>query len=92
MKESGNVRVIEGEEVRRNDLIEYFSMRVRSAFLVPEGMMAIEVPQDEDLSGGGKNGGRKGVNFAICHRRANGGSINITKREQELFSEILTPT
>ena len=26
--------------------------------------MAIEVPQNEEISGGGKNGGRKGVCFA----------------------------
>ena len=31
----------------------------------PEGMMAIEVPQNEEISGGGKNGGRKGVGSAI---------------------------
>ena len=35
--------------------------------------MAIEVPQNDKISGGGKNGGRKEVGFAI-HRRANGGS------------------
>ena len=29
--------------------------------------MAIEVPQNEKISGGGKNGGREGVGFAFCH-------------------------
>ena len=38
--------------------------------------MAIEVPQNKEISGGGKDGGRKEIGFAIC-RRANRGSINI---------------
>ena len=43
--------------------------------------MAIEVPQNEEISGGVKNGGRKGVGSAsaIRQRRANGGSANIKK-------------
>ena len=28
--------------------------------------MAIEVAQNEEISGGGKDGGRKGVSSAIC--------------------------
>ena len=43
--------------------------------------MAIEVPQNEEISGGRKNRGRKGVGSAI-RRRANGGSVYIKKREQ----------
>ena len=43
--------------------------------------MAIEVPQNEEVSGGGKNRGRKRVGSAICHRRANRGGIHIKKRE-----------
>ena len=39
--------------------------------------MAIEVPQNKEISGGGKYGGRKGVSFAIHRRRANRGSMNI---------------
>ena len=39
--------------------------------------MAIEVPQNEEISGGGKNGERKGVGSAISWRRANRGSVNI---------------
>ena len=39
--------------------------------------MAVEVFQNEEVSGGGKDGGRKGVGSAICWRRANRGSINI---------------
>ena len=44
--------------------------------------MAIEVPQNEKISGGGKNGGRKGVGFAICWGLANRRSEHIKKREQ----------
>ena len=44
--------------------------------------MAVEVPQNEEISGGGKNGGRKGVGSAICRIRANKGSINIKERER----------
>ena len=35
--------------------------------------MAIEVPQNEEISGGGNNGGRKEVSSAICRREANRG-------------------
>ena len=41
--------------------------------------MAIEIPQNEEIFGGGKNGGRNQVGSAICQRRANRGSINIRK-------------
>ena len=45
-------------------------------------MIAIEVPQYEEISGGGKNGGRKGVGSAIRRRRANWGRVNIKKRKR----------
>ena len=41
--------------------------------------MAIEFPQNKKISGGGKNGGRKEIGFAIFRRRANRGTINIEK-------------
>ena len=41
--------------------------------------MAIEVPQNEEISGGGENGAGKGVSSAIRWRRANRGSIHIKK-------------
>ena len=44
--------------------------------------MAIEVPQNEKISGGGKDGGRKGVGSAIRRRGANRGSISIKGRER----------
>ena len=44
--------------------------------------MAIEAPQNEEISGGGKNGGRKGVSSAIRRGRANRGGIHIKKLER----------
>ena len=41
--------------------------------------MAIEVPKNEEISGGGKNGGRKVVGSAICCEGANRVSIHIKK-------------
>ena len=41
--------------------------------------MAIEVPQNEKISGEGKNGGRKGVGSAIRRRRANRKGVHIKK-------------
>ena len=41
--------------------------------------MAIEVPQNEEISGVGKNGGRKGVGSAILWGKANRGSVHIKK-------------
>ena len=46
--------------------------------------MAIKVPQNEEISGGGKDEGRKGVGSidTIRQRKANKGSINIKERER----------
>ena len=44
--------------------------------------MAIKVPQNEKISGGGKNGGRKGVGSAIRWGGANKGGVHIKKRER----------
>ena len=41
--------------------------------------MAIEVLQNEEISGGGKNGGRKGVSSAVHWSGANRGGIHIKK-------------
>ena len=55
--------------------------------------MVIDVPQNKEISGGGKNGGRKEVGSAIRQRKANRGSINMRKdRKEKLFSEMLTHT
>ena len=45
--------------------------------------MAIEVPQNEEIAGRGKNGGRKGVGSAMHWRRVNRRSIHIKKRKRE---------
>ena len=44
--------------------------------------MTIEVPQNEEVSGGGKNGGRKGVGSAIRRGGANRESVHLKKRER----------
>ena len=41
--------------------------------------MAIEVPQNEEISGGEKNGGRKGMCSVIRQKRAIRQSVNIKK-------------
>ena len=55
--------------------------------------MAIEVPQNEEISGGGKNGGSKGIGSAIRWGEANRGAYTFTKEsKEELLREMLTPT
>ena len=44
--------------------------------------MVVEVPQNEEISGGRKNGGREGVGSVICWGGANRGGIHIEKRER----------
>ena len=94
MEKGGCVRVIEGEEVRRDDPVKYLLPKgIGSTSRVPEGVMAIEVPQNEEISGGGKNGGRKRVGFAIHWRGANRGAYTSRKEsEEEMLREMLTPT
>ena len=79
----GMSRSLRGKEVREDDPIEYFfPTGVGSTFKIPEGVMAIEVTQNEEIYGGGENGGKKGVGSAICRRRANEGSTNVEKRKR----------
>ena len=55
--------------------------------------MAIEVPQNKEISGGGKDGGRKGVGSAIRWGGANRGAYTLRNDTEEgLFREMLTPT
>ena len=55
--------------------------------------MAIEIPKNEEISGGGKNGGRKGVGSTIRWGGANGGAYTLRKEsEEELLREMLIPT
>ena len=77
------MRIIERKEVRRDDPVEYFSPRGSEVSLESKKeMKAVEVPLNEEISGGGKNGGRKIVGSAIRRRRANGGSVHIKKRQR----------
>ena len=66
---------------------------VRSAFCVQEGVMAIEVSQNETISQRGKDGGRKEVNSVIRWGGANRGVCILRKEsEEELLREMLIPT
>ena len=79
MEKGGCVRIIEGEKVRGDDPVEYFlPARVGGTSWVPEGVMAIEVPKNEEISGGGKDG----IGSAIRWGGANRGGIHTEKREQ----------
>ena len=82
---------MEGEEIRRNDPVEYFLPMGRKYLFCPRGVMAIEVPKNEEISGG-ENGAREGVGSAIHWGGENrGGSIHIKIRERGVV-EMLTPT
>ena len=55
--------------------------------------MAIEVPQNEEISGGGKDGGREGVGSAIHWGGAIRGAYTLRKEsEEELLREMFIPT
>ena len=55
--------------------------------------MAIEVPQIEEISGGGKNRGREEIGSAIRWGGANRGAYTLRNdTEEDLFREMLTPT
>ena len=62
MEKSWCVRVIERKEVTQSNTTPHGGQKY---VLIPRGMMAIKVPQIEEIFGGGKNGGRKGVGSAI---------------------------
>ena len=55
--------------------------------------MAIEFPKNEEISGGGKNGGRKGIGSAIRWGGANRGAYTLRNdTEEEFLREMLIPT
>ena len=55
--------------------------------------MAIEVPQNEEISGGGKDGGRKRIGSAIRSGGANRGAYTLRNgSKEEVLRETLTPT
>ena len=94
MEKGGCVRVIEGEEVRRDDPVKYFlPAGVGGTYRVPEGVMAIEVPKNEEISSGVKDGGRKGVGSAICWGGVDRGAYTLRNdTKEELLREMLIPT
>ena len=54
--------------------------------------MAVEVPENEEVFGGGRNKEEKGIGSAIRQKRTNRRSVNINERDKvELFSEMLNP-
>ena len=55
--------------------------------------MAIKVPQNEEISGGGKDGGREGVGSAIRWGGVNRGAYTLRiESEEKLLREMLIPT
>ena len=62
-EESGHVRIIEGRKSEEITQSNTFSPRGSEVPLSPRGVMAIEVPQNKEISGEGKNGGTKRSRF-----------------------------
>ena len=58
----------------------------------PRGVMAIEVPKNEEISGGEKDGERKGVGSTIRWGGANRGAYTLRKESEELLRKMLIPT
>ena len=55
--------------------------------------MAMEVPRNEEISGGGKDGGREGIGSAIHWGGAKRGAYTLRNdTEEELLREVLIPT
>ena len=55
--------------------------------------MAIEVPQNEEISGRGKNGGREGIGSALRWEGANREAYTLrNESEEELLREMLNVT
>ena len=60
MDKSWRAGDIEEKEVRADEPNRmFFPHWGRSIFWVPEGMVGVEVPQNKEISEGGKNGGEK---------------------------------
>ena len=78
---SESLRGRESEEMTQSNISCSWGSEVPLEF--QRGVMAIEVPQNEEISGGGKNGGRKGISSAIRWRGANRGDVHIKKKERE---------
>ena len=89
MEKSGCVRVFEAEEVRRDHPVRGDWKYLFS----PRGVMTIEVPQNEEISGGGKNGGEKKSVFpSVGEEQIEGAYTLKSDNEEELLREMLTLT
>ena len=53
--------------------------------------MAIAVPQNEEISGGGKNEGRKGVGSAIRWGEANRGAYTLRRERRGVVKRDADP-
>ena len=73
---SGSLRGKRSEKITQSNTSSRGSQQY---LLSPRGVMAIEVPQNEEISGGRKNGGREEVGSAIRWQRANRGGVHIKK-------------
>ena len=56
--------------------------RGSEVFFSPRGVMAIELPLNEEISGGGKKGEKEKVGSAIRRKRANRESINVQQKRR----------
>ena len=73
MEKDRCVRFIEGEEVGRDEPVEYFlPADVESVSWVPEGVMAIEVPQNKKMEEGRMEGEKESVLPSFGEERIGG--------------------
>ena len=83
MEKSRYVRVIERKEARGDNPIIYFlTTEIGSNFRVPEGVMAVEVPQNKEIFGGEK----KSVLHSVREERIGGAKTLRNESKEKLFS------
>ena len=94
MKKGGCVRVIEGEEVRGDDPVEYFfPTGVGSDSSVLKEVMAIEVIRMKRFLEEGRIKGEKELVVPFVGEERIGGAYTLRNdTEEELFREMLIPT
>ena len=82
MRKGGCVRVIEGEEVRKDDPIEYFiPAGIGNTSWVPEEVMVIEVPRRKRFLEGRTVGEKESILPSVGEQQIAGGK-HIKKRER----------
>ena len=86
----GCIRIFEGRGSEEMVQSNTSSPCVWKYLLSSIGVMTIEVPQNEEISGG-ENRGRKGVSSAIHWRGINRGCTLRHDSKEELLREMLTP-